>query len=255
MIVLAGLLLGAGQYGFLFVGMASGVTPGAASVLIHTQAIVMVAVAAAVLGERLRPSDAFSAALALVGIVLLAAARDAAGSVAPVAMVLAGAVCGGVGNLVLKRAVAVSRLGLAVWMSLVPPLPLLALSFAFEGPERITTSLAALSWQSAAALAYASIGATVIAFALWGHLFSRYTSIRTAPFLLLVPLVGLASSALWLDETLSPEKAGGAALVLAGLAVVALRRGGAARGSPTPPRLDTNGQIERGEAVERRDSR
>ena len=239
-ILAAGMLLGAGQYGFLFVGMASGVSPGAASVLIHTQALIMIVLAAVFLSERLAARDAIGAVLALVGIVVLAGARDASGSVAAVALVLAGAVCGGVGNLVLKRAGTASGLGMAVWMSLVPPVPLLALSLVLEGPARMTTSLATISWQSLAALAYSSVGATVVAFAIWGRLFSRYSSIRTAPFLLTVPLIGLASSVVWLGEGVSLAKATGAVLIIVGLATVVLRRRAPAGASQKSLDLDTN---------------
>lgn len=239
-ILAAGMLLGAGQYGLLFVGMASGVSPGAASVLIHTQALIMIVLAAAFFSERLAARDAIGAVLALVGIVVLAGARDASGSVAAVALVLAGAVCGGVGNLVLKRAGTASGLGMAVWMSLVPPVPLLVLSLVLEGPARMTTSLATISWQSLAALAYSSVGATVVAFAIWGRLFSRYSAIRTAPFLLTVPLIGLTSSVFWLGEGVSPAKAAGAVLIIVGLATVVLRRRASAGASQKSLDLDTN---------------
>lgn len=48
---------------------------------------------------------------------------------------------------------------------------------------------------------------------------SRYPAGQVAPFSLLVPVVGLASSALLLDERLTHAQLAGAALVMAGLAV------------------------------------
>jgi O-acetylserine/cysteine efflux transporter len=54
---------------------------------------------------------------------------------------------------------------------------------------------------------------------LWSRLLSRYPASQVAPFSLLVPIVGLASASLLLDEQLTMAQIGGALLVMAGLAV------------------------------------
>ena len=75
----AGLLLGAGQYGFLFVSMTQGISPGLASLLVHTQAIFTIIIAMVVFSEPLRWRQAAAIGLALCGLGLLAADRFAAG--------------------------------------------------------------------------------------------------------------------------------------------------------------------------------
>jgi O-acetylserine/cysteine efflux transporter len=50
-------------------------------------------------------------------------------------------------------------------------------------------------------------------------LLSRYPASQVAPFSLLVPIVGLASASLFLDEQLTMVQIAGAMLVMAGLAV------------------------------------
>ncbi|WP_201319841.1 EamA family transporter, partial [Burkholderia sp. E168m30] len=51
------------------------------------------------------------------------------------------------------------------------------------------------------------------------RLLSRYPAAQVAQFSLLVPIIGLASSALLLDEHLTQAQLIGAALVMGGLAV------------------------------------
>jgi O-acetylserine/cysteine efflux transporter len=108
---------------------------------------------------------------------------------------------------------------LVVWSSLVPPLPLAALSYAFEGGVaawHAVVTASPLAWGCTLFLAYV---ATLFGFASWARLLHRYPTALVAPFGLLIPVSGLASGALFLGETLAPLQMAGVALVLAGLVV------------------------------------
>jgi O-acetylserine/cysteine efflux transporter len=107
---------------------------------------------------------------------------------------------------------------LVVWSSLVPPLPLAALSYLAEGGPAVLHAVASMSltaWTCVAVMAY---GATLFGFGSWNALLHRYPTALISPFALLIPVSGLASGALFLDESLAPLQAVGALLVLAGLA-------------------------------------
>jgi len=219
-VVLAGLLLGAGQYGFLFFAMANGVPPGVAAVLFHTQAIIMVVLGAVLFSERIGRHQVLALALALAGLIVLAFARDSAKTVTALFLALAAALCGAAGNLLLRRIRSSDPLGLAVWMNTIPPLPLLALSYWLEGPEAIAASFETVDLLVISAVLYSALLATVAAFAVWGRLLGRYPVAKTAPFFLMVPVIALGSSALLLGETMSLGKIIGAGLILASLPVV-----------------------------------
>jgi O-acetylserine/cysteine efflux transporter len=134
-------------------------------------------------------------------------------------LTLAASAMWGMGNVITKRMGQVDLLSLVVWASLVPPLPFLALSLVMEGPARIVASLEAISMTSVLAIVYLAFIATMLGYTLWGKLLARYPASQVAPFSLLVPIVGLASAALLLDEGLSPMQLFGAVLVMAGLVV------------------------------------
>ena len=53
----------------------------------------------------------------------------------------------------------------------------------------------------------------------WNALLHRYPTTLISPFALLIPVSGLASGILFLDESLAPVQMAGATLVFAGLAV------------------------------------
>jgi O-acetylserine/cysteine efflux transporter len=108
------------------------------------------------------------------------------------------------------------------WVSLVPPLPALAIALAFEGPDRILTAVAHIQPITAAAIAYTVILSTWAGFAVWGYLLSSYPAGKAAPFALLVPVFGGLSSYLVLGETLSPLRLVGSLMIFAGLGIILL---------------------------------
>jgi len=136
------------------------------------------------------------------------------------ALTLLSPVSFGLGNVLLKRLGPADMPGLIAWLSLVPPLPALALSLALDGPDGLPRALAGAAWPGLTAALYLGLVATTVAYAIWGALLRRYPATHVAPFALLVPLVGAASSALVFGERFGPLRLIGMTLVLAGLAVI-----------------------------------
>ena len=128
-----------------------------------------------------------------------------------------------------------NTLALFVWASLVPPLPMLALSRAVEGPAPLA-AIAALPVEGWAAVIYVALASTVLGYSLWGALLARHRAAQVAPFALLVPVVGVAVAAIVLGERPDPLDWLGGAVILAGLALLQLggRRGPALQGRAAP---------------------
>src|SRR5919197_3034439 len=134
LVVLIGLFLGVGQFGLLFVGMDLGVPAGLASLVLQCQAMFTLGLAAAVLGERPTALQVVGCAVAFAGIALIATGRAAGVSLAGLALCIGAAASWGASNVTTRIARPPDALALLVWASLVPPLPLLGLSLAFEDP-------------------------------------------------------------------------------------------------------------------------
>src|SRR4029077_6129375 len=73
-------------------------------------------------------------------------------------------------NVVAKRIGDVGALSMIVWSSLASPLPLLALSFTFEGPARIWDALSHWTWLSTGAVLYLALLSTHVGYGAWNHL-------------------------------------------------------------------------------------
>jgi len=222
-LIAVGLLFGLGQYGLMFIAMSRGLPAGLASVLIHSQAFFTILLAVILFSEGLGLRQVLAMVLAAAGFAVLIAHNADAGSLSGLFLMLAAAVCAALGNLVLKSLGGADMLGVAVWMSLALPLPLLALSCFLETGGSIGILFASVSWRVIAAAIYSGVLATVFAYSIWGRLFATYSAATVAPFFLLVPVFGIGLSVTLLGERLSPTQMLGAGLIFAGL-VLTVRR-------------------------------
>lgn len=108
-------------------------------------------------------------------------------------------------------------MSLVVWSALIPILPFLLSSLLLEGADHITQSLITIDMTTILSLLYLAFVATILGYGIWGALLGRYETWRVAPLSLLVPVVGLASAAVLLGETLTAMQLAGAVLIMAGL--------------------------------------
>ncbi len=215
-----GTFMSAGQFGLLFVAMHAGLPAGLASLVLQLQALFTIALAVAFLGERPRPLQLAGAAIALTGIGVIAAGRAHGVPLGALLLCVGAAASWGIGNICNRRAQAPDALGLLVWSSLVPPLPLYGLSLLLEGPHRIGHALGAMTVGGILALLYVVIVSTAFGFGSWTWLLRRYPASRVAPFTLLVPPVGILAAWIALGEKPGAAEVAGALIVLAGLTLV-----------------------------------
>jgi len=219
-----GLGFGTFQFLFLYWGMAAGMPVGLSSLVLQASAPFTVLLAATLLRNPLTPRAALGVLVAVAGLAVVGWQRlDGPAGPWPFVLVLAGALSWALGNLCTAQARAPEPLHLTLWMSVVPPLPMLALSLVAEGPDRIADSLTRWdspdAWPAVLGLAYTVLVGTVLGSGIWTWLMARHPAGMVAPFSMLVPVVGMSTAWLVLGETVSPGEAAGAVLVVAGVLV------------------------------------
>ncbi|WP_433474836.1 EamA family transporter [Spirillospora sp. CA-142024] len=228
-LLLVGLPLGVGQFGLLFLGMSMGMPAGLASVVLQIQAIFTALFAGLLLRERPGARQIAGMVVAFGGVALLGVAQAEGGSpVGAFLICLLAAASWGLANVAMRRmnqsaGEPVDAFGFMVWMSLVPPLPLLALSLVFEGPGAAPDAVRDLSLAGLGSMAFIAYVSTLFCFGAWGWLMRRYEASTVAMYSLLVPPFGLLSAALLLDEHVDATRLTGAALIIAGVAAGSIR--------------------------------
>ena len=169
-----GLLIGAGQFGLMFIAISWYITPGLASLVIQLQAFFTIGLAAYLTGERVQRFQFAALLLSVAGIGVILVHTDAATTPLGLALVLVAAVCWAGGNVVVRSTPKVNMLAYVVWASLFSAPPLFVLSFAFEGWPAIRDGLAHSDLATWGAVLYQTVANTLFGYAAWGWLLSRY---------------------------------------------------------------------------------
>jgi O-acetylserine/cysteine efflux transporter len=218
-VILFGLFSGTLQFSLLFLGIAAGMSPGLASVVLQLQVVFTILIGRFLFGERLGRHQILGVGIAAAGIAMIGSVQDASANLWAVVLVVGGAFGWAAANAVTKRAGRVDMLAFVIWSSLVPPILLLAMSYLMEGPARLQAAIVGLTGTAIFSILFLAYPATVAGFGLWSWLIARHRLGTVAPFALLVPMFGLATSAIVLDERFGAWKIAAIALVMGGLAV------------------------------------
>jgi len=242
-----GLGFGTLQFLFLYWGMNAGMQPGIASLVLQASAPFTVLIGVGVFGERVSGQRLAGLLVATAGLAVVGWERADTAALGPFLLVLAGGFGWAIGNVCNARAQAANPLHLTLWMSVVPPLPMLALSLLFEGPHRIGVSFSTTGHLGSAliGLAYTVLLGTVLGSGLWSWLMARYPAGVVAPFSMLVPVVGLSASAIVDGERITLLEIVGGVLVVGGVLGGVLGRRAAADG-PVGPAAAEAGYSTRG---------
>ena len=251
-VLLYGTGFGVLQFVFLYGAIDAGMPTGLASLVLQSSAPFTVVLAAAFLREHVSPRRAVGVLVAVVGLAGIAVHRaglDGGATLVPVLLTLCAGLGWSVGNLGNRLAMQASPhepLRLMLWMSVIPPLPLLVLSLTLEGPGRIAASFDGLTSPTGLAalggLAFTVLVGTLGGSGLWTSLMSRYPAGVVAPFSMLVPVIGIGSSWLLLREPTAPAELAFGALVVGGVllgSVAPARR-------PQPAEGGTSGVVDAG---------
>lgn len=224
-LVAYGMTISFGQFAFLFLAIKLGMPAGIASLVIQAQAFFTVLLGALILSEKLKWNHIIGILVASAGMLVLVEAgldnQSSSGITGITLLLTLGAAIswalGNITNKLIMRNTQVPVMSLVVWSALIPIIPFFACSWLYEGKQTIIYSLVNISATTIISLIYLAFIATIIGYAIWGDLLKRYETWRVAPLALLVPVVGILSAAMLLNETLSLMQIVGVAIIIAGL--------------------------------------
>lgn len=232
-----GLGLGVVEFALLFLAMDAGLPSGLAALILQSSAPFTVLLGMLLLRQRPGRTAVIGLVLCVSGLSVVAVVQGQRASLGPVLLALGAGLSWAVGNLCAAQARADDPFRFSLWMTTVPPIPMLAAAWWIEGPEATWSTLGLLAtgdgWRLWLCVIYLAGLSTAIGTGIWTVLLARYPTHRVAPLSTLVPVIGLTSGAIFLREPLNAGVLAGGAVVLTGLALIT-RRSGRAPVAPEP---------------------
>lgn len=206
-----------GQFIFTFLAIYMGMPAGITALVLQVQAIFTVGLTVLLYGYRPRLIEILGILISLGGIALIGLQIEGKTNLIGFLFLLLAALSTSFANLLYRGQKNANPLGLVVWSSLIPPIPLFILSLIFEGPTAFITSFERLNFISGSSVLYTSYFSTIIGSSLWAYLLRNYEPARVVPFGLLVPLFSIVAAFFVLSEDISFETGIAATLIILGL--------------------------------------
>lgn len=203
-------------------GMALGVPAGLTAVVVQSQALFTVALAALLLDERPTRMQMIGIGIATCGLLMICFTVGYDFTVSAFALTMTAPISFALSNLLLRQARDVPMLDLFAWVSLAALPPLAVAAFLADEPAAIWHSLTHLSPGVIACMLALSFGSTTLGYWIWGRLLHAYSAAQVVPFALLVPFIGAGASSLVFGEQFGALRLSGMLIVVAGIAIMLL---------------------------------
>jgi O-acetylserine/cysteine efflux transporter len=216
-----GVFLGVLKFSFLFIAMKEDASAGISSLLLQAQVIFTIILSMIIFKEKITIAQSIGMLIALIGFGFFFFTVDTNITLLGIVLILCASIFWSVSNVIMKQIKDVNLLHFMVWVSLIPPLPLFILSYFYESHEPLSLLLNS-SVKTWASVVYTGYISTLVAFAIWGWLLKNYNSAIVTPFALVIPVVGIISSNILLNEQLNHIETLGAMLILFGLFISVL---------------------------------
>lgn len=203
------------HFALLFIGIKY-TDPGTGSIIVQFGTPFSIFLATLILNERLNILQILGIIISFIGILVLIGSPNITHWLGVVAL-LGSAIGWATSNIIIKKlSTVIPPLTIIGWISFLS-MPFVGISsFIFESEQ--LTLLANASWKDLFTILYTGIVSSIIAYALWYYILSKYQMNDVMPYSLLTPIFAILMSVIILGDNLNVFKIIGATLVLLGTA-------------------------------------
>lgn len=219
-----GFIFGLGMWGVINYGIQVGVSPGIASLIIQLSVFFTMGWGFLLFKEKIRGAQMLGAVLALIGLAGIISTQEGNHAVLGVMLIVLSAVAWSVGNVIIKKSGVKEIFSFMVWASLIPPIPLFLTAWLMHGSAAFEGLQSSLDLTAVLSILFQVYLATHFAYWGWNSLLKLYPVSTVAPLSLLIPVFGITSSMLILDERISTPNLISIGIIIVGLAVGLYRR-------------------------------
>jgi len=223
-VIAYGIIFGVGMWGAINYGIAAGVAPGIASLIIQLSAFFTMFWGAILFKEKLRFAQIIGSGIAMIGLAGILATKSGSHQIAGILLIVFSAISWSVGNVIIKKSGVKEIFSFMVWASLFPPIPLLFGAWISEGSSPFVLSLQNTDSAAIWSLAFQVYLATHFSYWGWNSLMKLYPVSVVAPISLLIPIFGITTSIFIIGEKVTQIELISIFIIILGLAVGMFRK-------------------------------
>ena len=214
-------MLGSLHFTLMFSAMQA-LDAGTASVVIQLQVPFAALLAALIFKDKLGWRSLAGMVLAFAGVILIAGEPRLSGNLPYIGLVVAAALFFAIANIQMKKLGDVDANAINGWVALFATPQLFLISALLEHGQM--QALRDVNWIFLSTLFYQAVIMVIVSYALWYGLLRRYPVGQVVPFMLLLPILGVLTGAVFLSEPITWHTVVGGLLTIAGVGVIVLRR-------------------------------
>lgn len=216
-IALVGLLMGAGGFGLVSIGLMTA-TPSSAAVVVQLSVPITALMSVVMLGERIGLRRGLGIAIAFGGAITVMYDPDGFAISIGLLFVLASALASSFGMVMMKKTTNVEPLQFQAWVGLASCLPLALASIGLETNQAERTAAGGLPFL--VALVYSAVAVSLIGHSLFFRLVQRYEANLISTLTLMCPLMAIGMGVVITGDHFDLRMALGTLVVLAGVALI-----------------------------------
>lgn len=218
-LVVYGVLFGVGLWGIVNLGIQAGISAGIASLVLQFSAFFSILFGAVVFRESVSAYQYVGIIVALTGLASIIGLTDGTATLLGVSLVIVGALSWSAANITIKMSGTKEVLAFLAWSSLFSPIPLFLIAYFNHGASVFAQTFAGLDGIAIFSILFQAYPTTIFGYWIWNSLLKIYPVSTVAPLSLLVPVFGLAGSAVIFNEEIGLIKVAAASLIVTGLIV------------------------------------
>ncbi len=219
-IVAIAILMGAGNFALLFLGLQSA-SPSSVAVVVQVGVPFTTLLSIVMLGERIHWRRGLGIALTLAGALLVVWKPEGVTLAIGLWFVVAAAFAGSLGAVLMKQTENIAPLRFQAWVGLISFVPLSLASALTEQGQWAAAEAA--GWGFVAAVLFAALAVSVVGHTVYYWLIGKYEANLLSSLTLMTPLATIGFGVWLTGDQLDGRMIAGAALAFIGVLIVALR--------------------------------
>ncbi|ECV4288872.1 hypothetical protein DMI97_19080 [Salmonella enterica] len=216
-IALYGVFFGVGLWWVVNFAMFNGLSAGLSSVFLQFSAFFTIVLSCFFLGEKINKIHISGIVTVFVGLIMIIHFSEESSTIKGVFFVIIAAMSWAVCNIIVKLTRPANMIAFIVWSSLFSAPAVLIMTVYVKGWGGVLSIPDDITVGSSFSVLFQAYITTVVGYMIWNNLMKKYPATEVAPLSLFVPVSGVITSYLFLDERLSVQQLISVIVVITGI--------------------------------------